>query len=100
MRSHIYDQFKRIHTDRKVSFWYGARSVCEMFYDDEYDQLEKEHDNFEWHVALSDPDGGMLHEGVRTYFGEVAVWEVAAWEVAAWEVAIWDPAIGASGLST
>ncbi len=55
MRSHIFDQLKRIHTDRKMSFWYGARSVCEMFYDDEFDALAKENDNFEWHVALSDP---------------------------------------------
>lgn len=55
MRSHIFDQLKRIGTKRKMSFWYGARSLREMFYQDEYDQLAKENDNFEWHVALSDP---------------------------------------------
>lgn len=55
MRSHIFDQLKRIKTDRKMSFWYGARSVCEMFYVDEFDKLAEENDNFEWHVALSDP---------------------------------------------
>lgn len=55
MRSHILDQLKRIKTRRKISFWYGARSVCEMFYVEEYEQLAREHDNFEWHVALSDP---------------------------------------------
>jgi Na+-transporting NADH:ubiquinone oxidoreductase subunit F len=55
MRSHLFDQFNRIHTKRKVSFWYGARSLREMFYEDDYDQLAAENDNFEWHVALSDP---------------------------------------------
>ncbi len=55
MRSHLFDQLKRIHTKRKISFWYGARSLREMFYTDEYDQLAAENDNFEWHVALSDP---------------------------------------------
>lgn len=55
MRSHIFDQLKRIKTDRKISFWYGARSLRELFYQDEYDKLAEEHENFEWHVALSDP---------------------------------------------
>lgn len=54
MRSHIFDQFKRIKTDRKVSFWYGARSVREMFYKEDFDEIEKENPNFTWHVALSD----------------------------------------------
>jgi len=55
MRSHIFDQLKRIHTKRKMSFWYGARSLREVFYQEEFDQLEKAHDNFKWHLALSDP---------------------------------------------
>ena len=55
MRSHIFDQLKRINSDRKISFWYGARSLKECFYDDEYDQLASENSNFEWHLALSDP---------------------------------------------
>ncbi len=55
MRSHIFDQLKRLHTDRKISFWYGARSVREMFYVEDYDQLQEEFSNFKWHVALSDP---------------------------------------------
>ncbi len=54
MRSHIFDQLCRIKTDRKISFWYGARSLRECFYSEEYDQLAAEHDNFEWHLALSD----------------------------------------------
>ena len=55
MRSHLFDQFKRLHSKRKISFWYGARSMREMFYQDEYDQLAAENPNFQWHVALSDP---------------------------------------------
>lgn len=55
MRSHIFDQLKRLNSDRKISFWYGARSMREAFYVDEYDQLAEENPNFEWHLALSDP---------------------------------------------
>lgn len=55
MRSHIFDQLKRIKTDRKITFWYGARSLREMFYQDEYDELAATNPNFEWHAALSDP---------------------------------------------
>lgn len=55
MRSHIFDQLKRIKTDRQISFWYGARSLREMFYADDYDMLQRENPNFRWHVALSDP---------------------------------------------
>jgi Na+-transporting NADH:ubiquinone oxidoreductase subunit F len=55
MRSHIFDQLKRLNSKRKISFWYGARSVREAFYNEEFDQLAAENDNFEWHLALSDP---------------------------------------------
>ncbi len=55
MRSHIYDQLKRIGTDRKVTFWYGGRSVRELFYVEEFEQLAKEFPNFTFHIALSDP---------------------------------------------
>ncbi len=54
MRSHICGQLKRIGTDRKVSFWYGARSLREVFYSEEYDALAEEFPNFSWHLALSD----------------------------------------------
>lgn len=54
MRSHIFDQLKRLSSDRKISFWYGARSKREMFYVEDFDTLAKENDNFDWHVALSD----------------------------------------------
>ena len=55
MRSHIFDQLRRLKSKRKMTFWYGARSVREMFYVEDFDMLAKENDNFEWHVALSDP---------------------------------------------
>jgi Na+-transporting NADH:ubiquinone oxidoreductase subunit F len=55
MRSHIFDQFLRLNTDRKVSFWYGARSFREAFYVDHFDKIQKENDNFVWHLALSNP---------------------------------------------
>lgn len=55
MRSHIFDQLKRLDSKRKITFWYGARSNREMFYVEDFDQLAAEHDNFEWHCALSDP---------------------------------------------
>lgn len=55
MRSHIFDQLKRLHSKRKMSFWYGARSKREMFYVEDFDGLQAENDNFKWHVALSDP---------------------------------------------
>ena len=60
----------RINTDRKITFWYGARSLKEMFYVDEFDKLDNENNNFSWHVALSDPlpednwsgDTGFIHQ--------------------------------------
>ncbi|MBN1302483.1 MAG: NADH:ubiquinone reductase (Na(+)-transporting) subunit F [Melioribacteraceae bacterium] len=55
MRSHIFDQLKRIKTDRKITFWYGARSLRECFYNEEFDKLAEENPNFKWHLALSEP---------------------------------------------
>ena len=55
MRSHILDQLLRIETTRRVSFWYGARSLNELFYGELFDELADRFANFEWHVALSDP---------------------------------------------
>ena len=54
MRSHIFDQFRRLHTKRKVSYWYGARSFKEAFYIEDFDEIQRENDNFVWHIALSD----------------------------------------------
>jgi Na+-transporting NADH:ubiquinone oxidoreductase subunit F len=76
MRSHIFDQLKRRKTKRKISFWYGARSLKEIFYADDFEALAREHDNFEWHVALSDPQPednwtgltGFIHKVVLTNY--------------------------------
>ncbi len=55
MRSHIYDQLKRLHSKRRISFWYGARSLREAFYIEEFDELASQYENFSWHLALSEP---------------------------------------------
>lgn len=55
MRSHIFDQLIRKHSKRKMSYWYGARSLKEMFYEKEFNELAEKNDNFEWHLALSEP---------------------------------------------
>ncbi|WP_426507866.1 NADH:ubiquinone reductase (Na(+)-transporting) subunit F [Serratia proteamaculans] len=55
MRSHIFDQLNRLKSKRKITFWYGARSLREMFYEEDFNQLQAENENFTWHVALSDP---------------------------------------------
>lgn len=55
MRSHIFDQLLRLNSQRKISFWYGARSLRETFYVEEFDELARKHENFSWHLALSDP---------------------------------------------
>ncbi len=54
LRSHIYELFKRQKTQRKVSYWYGGRSLRELFYVDEFRQIEKEFPNFSFNIALSD----------------------------------------------
>ena len=55
LRSHIFDLLRRRHSKRRISFWYGARSIREVFYSDEFDQLQVENPNFTWHLALSEP---------------------------------------------
>lgn len=72
LRSHIFHLFHTLKTDRKVSYWYGARSLREVFYEDEFRELEKEYPNFQFNLALSEPrsednwDGytGFIHQVV------------------------------------
>ncbi|MBN2637729.1 MAG: NADH:ubiquinone reductase (Na(+)-transporting) subunit F [Bacteroidales bacterium] len=72
MRSHIFHLFKTEHTDRKATFWYGGRSKKELFYVDQFEEIEKENENFDFHIALSEPlpedkwDGktGFIHQVV------------------------------------
>jgi Na+-transporting NADH:ubiquinone oxidoreductase subunit F len=70
MRSHIFDLYKTRNTKRKSTFWYGGRSLRELFYVDEFRALEKDHPNFKFHIGLSEPlpednwDGhtGFIHQ--------------------------------------
>lgn len=71
MRSHIFDQLKRLQSKRKMSFWYGARSKREMFYEDDYNGLAAENDNFQWHVALSDPQPEDNWDGLTGFIHNV-----------------------------
>lgn len=56
LRSHIFELFKNMNTDRKVTYWYGGRSKRELFYLEDFETLEREHDNFSWNIALSEPE--------------------------------------------
>jgi len=70
MRSHIFDQFQTKRTKRKATFWYGARSAKEVFYEDHFRKIEKEFPNFKFTIGLSDPlpednwtgDTGFIHQ--------------------------------------
>ena len=73
MRSHIFDQLLRLGAKRKMTFWYGARSLREAFYVEEFDALARAHPDFEWHLALSEPlaedawtgPTGFIHDVLR-----------------------------------
>ena len=71
MRSHIFDQMLRLHSKRKISFWYGARSVCELFFVEDFDNLQQDFDNFNWHVALSEPQPDDDWQGYTGYIHQV-----------------------------
>ena len=55
LRSHIFHLFHTLKSDRKVSYWYGARSKREVFYEDEFRKIEEEFPNFKFNLALSEP---------------------------------------------
>jgi Na+-transporting NADH:ubiquinone oxidoreductase subunit F len=71
MRSHIFDQLKRLKSERKITFWYGARNRRELIYKEDFDRLQAEHDNFEWFVALSDPEPADNWQGMTGFIHEV-----------------------------
>jgi Na+-transporting NADH:ubiquinone oxidoreductase subunit F len=76
MRCHIFHQLKSVGTHRRMTFWYGARSLQEMFYEKEFRELEAKNDNFSFFVALSDPqpednwDGmtGFIHQSLHDHY--------------------------------
>ena len=67
----ILDLLKTGHSHRKISYWYGARSKRELYYDDEFEQLQSEHDNFNWHVALSEPEAKDNWQGHNGFIHKV-----------------------------
>ena len=79
LRAHIFHLFNTLHTGRKVSYWYGARSKREIFYEDHFRAIEEKFPNFSFHIALSEPlpednwDGpvGFIHQVVlEEYLGK------------------------------
>lgn len=73
MRSHIFDQFKRLKTDRRITFWYGARSWREAFYVDDFNEIQEENDNFQWFIALSDALESDNWEGLTGFIHQVVL---------------------------
>ena len=71
LRSHIFELFKNMGTDCKVSYWYGGRSVRELFYLDEFEELEKNNPNFKMNIALSDPLPSDNWDGLKGFIHQV-----------------------------
>jgi len=71
MRSHIFDQLKRLKTQRKMSYWYGARSAREVFYQEDFDGLAADNENFDWYIALSDPQKEDNWDGMTGFIHNV-----------------------------
>ncbi len=71
MRSHIFHLFHTLKTERKVTYWYGARSKREVFYEDHFRAIEKEFPNFTFNIALSEPDKEDNWEGYTGFIHQV-----------------------------
>ena len=70
LRSHVFDQLEYRKTTRRISFWYGARGRIDLYYADDMERLAREHANFSWHVALSDPAPGDAWDGETCIQGQ------------------------------
>ena len=73
MRSHLYELFKTLKTDRKVTYWYGGRSKRELFYIEHFRELEREFPNFKFFMALSEPmeeDNWKVKEDINDESGD------------------------------
>lgn len=78
MRAHILEQLQALGNERKITFFYGARSLSELCYVELFDGLQAQHENFRWHVALSEPrpedhwEGptGFIHERLSAWLGD------------------------------
>ncbi|PQO30100.1 NADH:ubiquinone reductase (Na(+)-transporting) subunit F [Blastopirellula marina] len=75
LRSHIFELFKERKTNRKVSYWYGGRSVRELFYVDEFRDIEKEFPNFKFNIALSDAAPEDNWTGLKGFIHQVLLEE-------------------------
>jgi Na+-transporting NADH:ubiquinone oxidoreductase subunit F len=71
LRSHIFELLKSQNSSRKISYWYGGRSLREIFYDDEFEELAKRHPNFSFKVALSSPLPEDNWEGLTGFIHQV-----------------------------
>ncbi len=71
LRSHISYLLETLKTDRKISYWYGARSKSELFYVDYFKELEQKHPNFSFHIALSEPVANDEHDGYTGFISDV-----------------------------
>jgi Na+-transporting NADH:ubiquinone oxidoreductase subunit F len=78
LRSHIFDQLKRIKTGRKISFWFGVRSERDLFYHEEFERLAAEHPNFSYVAALSDPKSDDDWDGPVGFIHQVACEQLLA----------------------
>jgi Na+-transporting NADH:ubiquinone oxidoreductase subunit F len=67
LKSHIFHQLNTMKSKRKITFWYGARSVKELFFLDEFRGLEKKYDNFAFYISLSQPSPNDAWDGMTGY---------------------------------
>lgn len=72
LRAQILDLLETQQSKRRITYWYGARSKRELYYDDVFDRLQREHENFEWHPALSEPDTSDAWAGYNGFIHQVA----------------------------
>ena len=72
LRAQILDLLETQQSTRKITYWYGARSKRELYYDDVFDRLQREHENFEWHPALSEPESSDAWQGYTGFIHQVA----------------------------
>jgi Na+-transporting NADH:ubiquinone oxidoreductase subunit F len=71
LRAHVFDQLEHRRTGRRMSFWYGARGLIDLYYTDDMERLARTHENFSWHVALSDPAPGDAWDGETGFIHDV-----------------------------
>ncbi|MCK4570127.1 MAG: NADH:ubiquinone reductase (Na(+)-transporting) subunit F [Bacteroidales bacterium] len=73
MRSHIFDLYKTRKTNRKSTFWYGGRSLRELFYIDEFKELEEKNPNFKFNIGLSEPVPEDKWEGYTGFIHQIVI---------------------------